>query len=87
MTGPRRALVIIVGGVMSVPAVALLTALCLRHMEAAELAAGGRVSTGGDSPGIPIIGVTVAWTGLLCLVGAVYTAVKFIKWALRSDPR
>jgi hypothetical protein len=78
---------IIVGGVLSVPAVALLTALCLQHTEAAEIAAGGHVSTGGDSPGIPIIGVTVAWTGLLFLVGAVYAAVKFIKWALQSDAR
>ena len=76
---------VIVGGVLSVPAVALLSYLYFRHMVAVEFAAGERLSTGGDSGGIPVIGVTVTWTGLLLLVGAVYSAVKVIKWVLRND--
>ena len=76
---------IVVGGVLSVPAVALLSFLYLQHMVAAEYASGERVSTGGDSIGIPMIGITVAWTGVLLIVGAAYFVVKFVKWALRNN--
>jgi TRAP-type mannitol/chloroaromatic compound transport system permease small subunit len=76
---------IVLGAVLSVPAVALLTFLYLQRMVASEYASGERVSTNGDSLGIPVIEVTVVWTSLLLLSGAVYFAVRFIRWALRND--
>ena len=55
MTSMRRSLIVIAGGVLSIPAVALLSFVYFQHMVAAEYASGERVSTDGDSLGIPVI--------------------------------
>ena len=85
MTRKNRFAAILVGAILSVPTVALLSSFFIRRMIEAEYASGARTSTNGDSPMIPVVGVTVAWTVALLAGAAIWVTVRLVRRAARGD--
>ena len=40
-----------------------------------------------DSVMIPVVGLTVAWAGLLLILAAVWGFARFLRWGVRDDRR
>jgi hypothetical protein len=84
MTKPQRVVAVVVAAVLSIPGVFFAAMAYFDSMVKAEYASGARTSTDGDSIFIPVMGVTVAWTFLLLIVGGVTAAVLLIRAARRA---
>ena len=84
MTKTQRLVAVVMGAVLSVPGVLFASILYFDAMGKSEYASGIRTSTDGDSIMIPVVGVTVAWTILLLLVGGIAGAVLLIRRARQN---
>jgi len=84
MTKPRHVVAVVVAAVLSVPGVFFAAMAYFDWMVKAEYESGARTSTDGDSIFIPVMGVTVAWTFLLLVVGGVTGVVILVRRARRS---
>ena len=61
----------------SIPIVFFASAIAVNRMVQAEYRSGVRLSTNGDSAGIPAGAITVVWAGLLLIGALVWAAVRF----------
>ena len=74
-----KLIAIVLAGVLSIPAVFLLSLEGLLRMVRAEYASGARTSTDGGSVMIPAMGLTYAWTVLLLVTATIVFAVGMIR--------
>lgn len=72
---------VLVGTVLSVPGVFFSAWTYFDSTVRVEYESGVRTSTNGDSIIIPVVGVTVAWTFLLLVIGGVTGVVLLIRRA------
>ena len=84
MTRLHRLVAVVVGAVLSVPAVFIASSMYFDAMVRSEYASGIRTSTGGDSTIIPVISVTVVWTIVLLVGGVIAGGVVLIRRARRG---
>jgi TRAP-type mannitol/chloroaromatic compound transport system permease small subunit len=74
----------VVVGLLSIPAVFLVSFGCFWRMVQAEYASGASVSTDGDTVTIPAVGMTTAWTVLLLAGVGVLLVMRIVRKGKRG---
>jgi TRAP-type mannitol/chloroaromatic compound transport system permease small subunit len=69
----------IMAGLLSIPAVFLVSLWYFWRMVQAEYASGARISTDGDTVTIPAVGVTTAWTVLLLAGVGMFLVMRIVR--------
>jgi TRAP-type mannitol/chloroaromatic compound transport system permease small subunit len=74
----------VLAGLLSIPAVFIVSLWYFWRMVQAEYASGARVSTDGDTVTIPAVGVTTAWSVLLLAGVGVLLVMRIVRRGKRG---
>jgi hypothetical protein len=85
LVSSKRLLIVLLLAILSIPTTFFASAAYFQAMVEEEFRSGARLTTDGDSPMIPAVSVTVAWTCLLLLAAAVAALGLWVKaWRRRN---